>query len=320
MDTYEKAIQWIHNNTVGEDEGIILSSSEKILYPEVTGYYIPSLLNVGEEELAGRFAKKLCEIQKADGSWYDSYDANPYVFDSCQILKGLLAIRERMPEVDDHIIRGIDWVFSNLQQDGHLVQPDQRLWGTDDSFCNDLIHIYCMSPMLEAADIFKNPDYAQKANQVLDYYIENYRERILNYTLFSHFYAYVIEGLIDCGRVEIAREAMRNFEKYRRPDGAVCAYHDVKWVCSTAAFQFAVIWYKLGEKEKADLSFDYMCRRQNPSGGWFGCYTKSKAEEIRLRLLSKWGKARKLYVYNAEISWANKFFLDAAYRKEHMQI
>ena len=315
MSTYSKAIEWIKNNTVGNDEGIIVSTGKKVLYPEVTGYYIPSLLKTGEYELARKFASKMCEIQKEDGSWFDSDDAHPFIFDSCQILKGLVAIRSEMPAVDEHIIRGIDWVFSNLQEDGHLVQPNRDVWGGDDSHCNDLIHIYCMSPILEAATIFDRPDYAEKANKVLDYYIENYRDRIVNYTLFSHFYAYVIEGLIDCGRIDVAKEAMKNFEKYRRPNGAICAYNDVEWVCSTATFQFAIIWYKLGEKEKGDLSYDYMCRLQNPSGGWYGCYTKSKAEELKLRFLSKKGKTRYLYSYKYEISWANKFYLDATYYK-----
>ena len=313
--TFERAIAWIHNNTVENDAGIIVTTNKRVLYPEVTGYYIPSLLQAGEVELAKKFAKKMCEIQKKDGSWYDSDDENPFIFDTCQILKGLVAIRDIMPEVDKNIVDGIDWVFSNLHDDGHLVQPNIEVWGGDDTHCNDLIHIYCMSPIIEAGKVLDRPDYIEKANAVLDYYIEHYRDRIVNYTLFSHFYAYVIEGLIDCGRVDIAREAMKNFEKYRNDNGKICAYNDVDWVCSTATFQFAIIYYKLGEKKKADIAYNYMCSLQNPSGGWYGCYTGTKANEIKLRALHKIGKTRNLYARDAEISWANKFYLDATYFK-----
>ena len=313
--TFERAIAWIHNNTVENDAGIIVSTNKRVLYPEVTGYYIPSLLQAGEVELAKKFAKKMCMIQKEDGAWYDSDDDYPFIFDAGQILKGLVAIRGIMPEVDNHIIKGIDWIFSNLKKDGHLVQDNHDVWGADDTHCNDLIHIYCMSPIIEAGKVLNRPDYIEKANIVLDYYIENYRERIVNYTLFSHFYAYVIEGLIDCGRIEIAREAMKNFEKYRNDKGKICAYNDVDWVCSTATFQFAIIYYKLGEKKKADIAYNYMCSLQNPSGGWYGCYTGSKANEIKLRVLHKIGKTRSLYARDAEISWANKFYLDATYFK-----
>ena len=314
--TYENAIKWIHNNTIN-DEGIIVTTGKKVIYPEVTGYYIPSLLDAGEVELAIKFAKKMCAIQKKNGSWYDSDDANPFIFDTCQILKGLVAIRHLLPEVDENIVAGIDWVFTNLKNDGHLIQPNRDVWGPDDTHCNDLIHIYCMSPIIEAGKVLNRPDYVEKANVVLDYYIEHHRDRIVNYTLFSHFYAYVIEGLIDCGRVDIAREAMKNFEKYRNDNGKICAYNDVDWVCSTATFQFAIIYYKLGDKKKGDIAYNYMCTLQNPSGGWYGCYTGSKINELIWRAKRKFGiTSRYLYSHKDEISWANKFFLDATRYKE----
>ena len=96
----------------------------------------------------------------------------------------------------------------------------------------------------------------------------------------------------------------------------MCAYNDVDWVCSTATFQFAIIWYKLGEKEKADLSYSYMCSLQNSTGGWYGSYIQPKTKEIWLRMLSKFKMTRYLYAYNEEISWANKFYLDATYYKK----
>lgn len=316
MDTYGKAINWIHNNTVENNGGIIVSSKKRVIYPEVTGYYIPSLLNAGEINLATTFAKKMCDMQKTDGSWYDSDDKNPFIFDTGQILKGLMAIRNIIPEVDEHIEKGIDWILSNLNDEGHLLQPNTDVWGMDASHCNDLIHIYAVSPILEAAKVYGRPDYKDKVDLILDFYIDRYYERIVNYTLFSHFYAYVIEGLIDCGRIEIAKVAMKNFEKYRKKNGAVCAYNDVDWVCSTATFQFAIIWYKLGEKEKADLSYSYMCSLQNSTGGWYGSYIQPKTKEIWLRMLSKFKMTRYLYAYNEEISWANKFYLDATYYKK----
>lgn len=308
--TYEKAIQWIHNNSVENNGGIIITTASKELYPEVTGYYIPSLLRAGEKDLAISYAKHLCEIQKPDGSWYGPGDKNPFVFDSGQILKGLMAIRQYLPETDKHIIKGIDWIFSNLQDDGALTQPNKDIWGHQDDYCNELIHIYCMSPIIEAAKVFNRPDYAEKANKVLDYYCNNYRDRIVNFSLFSHFYAYVVEGLIDCGRVDIAKEAMKNFEKYRKKDGALCAWNNVNWVCSTAMFQFAIIWYKLGENEKADKTYKYACSLQNPTGGWYGSYLHSPLDLLDVAF------KRRMYIRKHEISWAVKFYLDATELKK----
>lgn len=313
--TFERAIQWIHNNTV-DDEGIVVTNTQRVIYPEVTGYYIPSLLYAGEVELAKSFAKKLISIQKDDGSWYDAYDNCPFIFDGGQILKGLIAIRDHMPEVDTHIISGIDWILSNIDAEGHLVQPNADLWGTDDSHCNDLIHIYAVSAILDAAKIYNRPDYAEKVNRILDYYISTKKDKIINYSMFSHFYAYVIEGLIDCGRIDIAKEAMYNFEHYRKNNGAIPGYNNVTWVCSTAMFQFAIIWYKLGEKEKGDKTFEYACSLQNPSGGWYGSYAKSRFDYHTNRVQTKLKVSRSMYLKNQEISWAVKFYLDAKMYKE----
>lgn len=304
-DCMDKARKWIFNNSLYNNGGIVVTHRQRVIYPEVTGYFIPSLLKIGEKDLAISYAKHMCEIQKQNGAWYDPSDRFPFVFDGGQILKGLVAIREYLPEVDAHIIKGIDWIFSNMKESGELNQPKNDLWGDRDDYCNELIHIYCMSPIIEAGKILNRPDYVEKANKVLDYYISNFRDRIVNFTLFSHFYAYVIEGLIDCGRIEIAREAMKNFEKYRRNDGSVYAWNNAGWTCSTATFQFAIIWYKLGEIEKANKTYEYACSLQNKTGGWYGSYIHSPRDYFDIAF------KRRLYEDKEEISWAVKFFIDA---------
>lgn len=312
-DYMSKAKQWIRNNTVDNNGGIVVTHKQRVLYPEVTGYFIPSLLKIGEKELAISFAKHMCEIQKPDGSWYDPTGKNPFVFDGGQILKGLMAVRKYLSEIDTYIIKGIDWIFSNMKDSGELIQPNKDIWGSRDDYCNELIHIYCMSPIIEAARLLNRPDYEEKANRVLDYYCNNFKERIINFSLFSHFYAYVIEGLIDCGRFNLAREAMKNFEKYQKSDGAVCAWNNVGWTCSTATFQFAIIWYKLGEINKANKSYEYACSLQNESGGWYGSYVHSPFDYFDILF------KHRLYEKNQEISWAVKFFIDATYEKKNRE-
>ena len=146
-------------------------------------------------------------------------------------------------------------IFSNMKESGELNQPKNDLWGDRDDYCNELIHIYCMSPILEAAKILNRPDYEEKANKVLDYNIKNYRDRIINFTLFSHFYAYVIEGLIDCGRIKIAKEAMRNFEKYRRKALATKLYKLIETEMNMLAIQ--LIYTHVDAENKVSLVFHY---------------------------------------------------------------
>lgn len=309
---FDRAMQWIRNNTL-ENKGIAVTSKEQIIYPEVTGYYIPSLLRWGEKPLALSYAKHLCDIQKPDGSWYDYADKAPYIFDSAQILKGLLAIRSLLPEVDKNIIRGCDWILTRMNPEGRLVTPTKDAWGDDETFCSELVHIYCLSPLIEAAEIFNRTDYKEAAIRVKEYYIKNYKDKILHFSLLSHFYAYVMEGLYDLGEIELARQAMDNIEAYKNQKGAIPGLKDVKWICSTGMFQLALVWYKLGELEKGNRLFDYACSLQNTTGGWYGSYPASILNRFQR------GRQKVFYFPKAEISWANKYFLDALSWKNKLE-
>ncbi len=300
---YKNAIQWIKTHTIPK-EGIINSTQSPKSYPEVTGYYIPTLLRWGYRDLAIQYAKWLCSIQKADGSWYDTGDSAPYVFDSAQILKGLIEIREILPEVDASIVSGCDWIISNVQENGQLKTPCSDAWGEDKDTCDEVIHLYCLSPLMEAAEIFGKPEYREKARKVYSYYIKEFNDKIMNFRLLSHFYAYLMEALVDIGEIETAKEAMRNIEKFQKADGAVPGYNNVNWICTPGLFQLALVWYRIGDLERGDKAFAYACKLQNKTGGWFGSYPSTDfPDEINT------------YLPDAEISWAVKYFLDALYYK-----
>lgn len=294
--------KWIQNNTV-EGKGIIDTTESMTAYPEVSGYYIPTLIEWGYRSLAIQYAKWLCEIQHEDGSWYDAKDEKPYVFDTAQILKGLIYIREILPEVESHIIRGCDWMISNIDEEGRLF-PVTPIWGGKEGICSELIHLYCLSPLMEAGKIY-DMRYYDAAEKSASYYINNFKEDILDFNILSHFYGYVMEALCDIGEKELAREAMNKLELVQKEDGAIPAYKDVDFVCSTGMFQLAIVWYKLGEKEKADRILTYATKLQNESGGWYGSY----AVQENVIVTDKRGFPT--YIPAAEISWAVKYFLDA---------
>ena len=307
------AMSWIKNNTI-DGNGITVTSKERIIYPEVTGYFIPTLLQWGEKEIALAYAKHLCSIQKENGSWYDMNNNEPYVFDSAQILKGLIAIRSLIPTVDEYIIKGCDWLLSNMQVDGRLTTPNKDTWGNNEDFCSELVHIYCLSPLKDAGEIFNRPDYIEAVNKILSYYKKEKMDRIKNFSLLSHFYAYVMEGLYDIGEIELCRECMERLEKYRNRKGGIPGLKDVPWVCSTGLFQLALVWYKLGDLEKGNTLFYYALNLQNSSGGWYGSYPAPG-------ILAKFyrGRKRPYYFPDAEISWAVKYFLDALALKEKLE-
>ena len=118
----------------------------------------------------------------------------------------------------------------------------------------------------------------------------------------SHFHAYAMEALCEMGELELARQGMADVARVQRKDGAMPAYPDVEWVCSTGMAQYAIVWYTLGERERADRAMRYLEKIQNPSGGFFGSY----------------GKGAK-YISGAEISWGVKYFLDATLLKQRAE-
>lgn len=297
---YDKAVAWIKNNTI-DGQAIICNTDKRKGYPEVTGYYIPTLLRWGYRELAVSYAKWLCGIQKGDGSWYDTDDNEPYVFDSAQILKGLIAIRTIYPQADVHIIKGCDWIISNMQASGRLVTPSMDAWGSG-NICSELIHMYCLSPLVQAAEALDRPQYKEAAYKILDYYKKNHYDEIMNFGLLSHFYAYVMEALLDMGEEDMALEAMAKIGKIQKDNGAVPAYRDVNWVCSTGLFQLALVWFRLGNIERGNKAFAYACKLQNESGGWYGSYLSENDQN-----------EDNTYFPTSEISWAVKYFLDALY-------
>lgn len=306
ISVYKKAIGWIKNNSV-DGQAIICNTGKRKGYPEVTGYYIPTLIRWGYRDIATGYADWLISIQKPDGSWYDTDNVSPYIFDTAQILKGLIAIREIYNDknkIDSAIVMGADWILSCMTEEGRLITPDMTCWGDDSSTCSELIHMYCLSPIADAGRIFNRTDYTDKAKQILEYYKNNYYDRIMNFSLLSHFYAYVMEALIDMGESDMAREAMDRIAKIQKKTGAVPAYNNVDWVCSTGLFQFALVWFRLGDMEHGLKAFNYACRLQNASGGWFGSYlSEDNCDE------------QNDYFPGEEISWANKYFLDALYYK-----
>ncbi|MDR2395567.1 MAG: methyltransferase domain-containing protein [Endomicrobium sp.] len=297
IDIYNKSKKWIYINTISE-KGIVVQSTsegsniyEGIAYPEVTGYFIPSLLNWGHRKLAIQYAKWLVNIQHRDGSWFDYFDNSPYIFDTAQVLKGLIAIYPIMPEVKDSILKGCDWIISKIEENGRLQFIDRSLMQL--SSTTELIHLYCLSPLVDAGKLFNKPEYIEITKKVLSYY-KGEINKILDFHTLSHFYAYILDALLDLGEIDLVKQAMEKVSKLQRKSGAVPAYKNVEWVCSVGLFQFSIIWYKLREKERADRAFDFACSMQNESGGWYG----SKGEGAD-------------YNPKDEISWANKYFLDA---------
>ena len=299
---YKLAKQWIEKYTVNNNGIAVESNQPNTIYPEVTGYYIPTLLKFGDKERAINFGNYLLTIQNEDGSWNEPSGKTPYTFDTGMILKGLSALIETGLDENDKyknaLIKGADYILSMQRENGSIATANYDWWGLPyDKKVPEAIHIYCLEPLRYVSKITNDSRYENCIKKALDYYLS--QEDLTDFTTLSHFNAYIIEGLIDIGETKRAKRAMDLISTYQRLDGSVSAYSMVDFVCSTGLLQYAICWYKLGEIEKADRAFDYVCKLQNKSGGWFGSYTVARDSSN--------------YFPTGEIAWAVKYFLDAIY-------
>lgn len=308
----KQARKWIERNTI-QGKGIVITSKQRTIYQEVTGYYIPTLLQWGVRDKAISYAKYLCEIQEESGAWLNGSQNLESVFNTGQVLRGLLAVADIYPEACHQLIKGCDWLISNVNEEGRLVSTEGTTWtiGTN----SEAIHLYCLPPLLEAGKKYGKQNYIETVNKVADYYLREYSHDISNFMYLSHFYAYIMEALLDIGRKDVVEDAMKKIAKIQRIDGAIPAYRNCYWVCSTGLFQLAIVWFKLGDGKRGNKAFDYAVKLQNKSGGWYGGYPArvylSKEKKIPYCLNEK-----VTYFENEEISWAVKYFFDALYYRQ----
>lgn len=294
--SYERAMNWFREHMVA-GKGIIVHTKQMVPYPEVTGYFIPTLYKWEEIELARTCTRWLMSIQLADGA-FPAPDGVPYTFDTAQIMRGLCAALDDVPGADEALRKAGDWMLTQIAPDGRLMTPSTDLWS---DIANDLIHTYALPPLAEAAKRLGEPKYAEAARFVLGYYKR--QEALVPFNRLTHFHAYAMEALCELGEPELAARGMADVERCQRSDGSIPAYPDVDWVCSTGMAQYAIVWYMLGKRQEADRAMTYLETIQNKSGGFFGSY----------------GPGAK-YIPGAEISWAVKYFLDAHHLKMTQEV
>ncbi len=101
-----------------------------------------------------------------------------------------------IPYVDENIQKRLqEWLLSNMEPSGRLKAPDNSIWNRKEY--SELIHLYCLSPLVEASEIFHFDRYRKAAYLALNYYKEQYYDKIsMDFGLLSHFYAYVIEHFL----------------------------------------------------------------------------------------------------------------------------
>ena len=250
----------------------------------MTGYLIPTLIDVGELNLAQRYAEFLSYMQRPNGA-FAGPDGEEYLFDTGQALRGLLRASRHWSKFRPFALKAASYIASSIEKDGRMPS----IYGEKIS---EYVHVFVLPAFFEAAQIFNKQEYIAKAKSSIVYY-KNV-QGILDDKRLTHFLGYIIDGFVDMGETDFVLPLVKKLFSSQTNKGSIPAYPNVSWICSVGLAQLAIIGYKLGMNEEACKAVKYLCNIQNSSGGFYGSYG-----------------AGANYFSDEEISWANKFFIDA---------
>lgn len=291
----QKAVDWIKNHRVPND-GILAHHKTKDVTPEVTGYIIKSLYDVGEKDLAFDLSLWEASIQKADGAFAAPGSTVSYTFDTAQVMRGFLAVIHDRPVFKTNLARAAEFMVSQIGADGRMTTPDDSIWTLPDGTkFSEYCYLFAIAPLKQTGQLLGEPRYIQAAQKALDYYkrqpdITEFKPQL---GTLSHIFGYMMEGLAELGEIELAKKGLAQAFKLQAADGSIPSYPGVSWICSTGVAQLGIASYIIGEKDRARRMLEYLETIQNKSGGFYGSY----------------GAGSKFFP-NEEISWGDKFFID----------
>lgn len=286
------SILWLKKQSInGGAGGLRITDKQDGPYPEVTGYTIPTLINAGEVALAKKYCNFLIMNQKSDGS-YPGNDGHSYFFDTGQVLRGLLAMENRLSsaKLRQAIIFTVDYLIRAIGADGNIEKCLTA------PFIDRRINLYALSQL----DCLPNWIDKQRRNQAqykMLAAIKSYQKKMdLDGVekLLTHFQAYIIDGYIECGKSSYVESMAIKILGGQWTNGFFPEKPYFPWMCTVSAAQFALIAYKLGRKKQAEKLVENLCLWQDESGSFYGS----------VGLLPR-------YFPNEKIPWASKFFIDS---------
>ncbi len=304
-------------------------------YIETTGYIIPTLLNVYEKigdkrylDSAKKAGKWLLDIQNDNGSFSDIDNGIELVFDTGQVLYGLIALYEEptlsISEKERYyeaINNASSWLCSVQDKDGSWSRYGYQ----------NMAHTYysrVSSILYKAGLICENKIYQDAASKHIAWVLQNQKENGFFARLefvegekpLLHAMIYVLEGLYAYYHLtkdeNILKALLKNADKLKEinstRDLLLCSQYDASFTCvnpqrcMTGLAQWANLAFKLYKITKDE---DYLvCAKKSLY------YLKSKqfkeGENLKGSLPGSvpfWG----VYAPFSAVNWGVKFFIDA---------
>ncbi len=218
---------------------------------------------------------------------------------TAQAAKGFLALADDLPEFDEPARRACGYLRSLFDECGR-VRP-----ASEDHPTAWLERLPVLPVLWQAAQRWDDQAYRVPASRGLELLLTGVDEPGCSGPAFSVQFssgvAQEVEVLVDMGRMDAAAQLMERIHDRQRRDGSIFELphgpgmppkHALTWSSTIAGA--AALWYRLGDRERADRAMRYLERRQRRDG--------SLPHRPR----------RRIPAWRGRDAWAVKHYLDAA--------
>ena len=261
--------------------------------PTLTAAAIPTLLALGERAVALRWLEWLLSLQCADGAFPSVANDVGSLSSTAEALGALLAFGEAdISQSTSSAERAAAWLASRIDAMGRFDRPNVPLTSID-HWGAPAIQVVWLPVLRQASQRFGAPAWRRAAERASEHL-----RRSVDWSCFgqaAHMHARAVDAWLAFGELELARDAMRWPAAFQCRAGAVPDEPGGRWICSAALAQFAVVWYKLADRARAERALACVQSRQLPTGGF-----------------PEGWSARGGRLSRRESAWACKHFLDAS--------
>jgi len=280
-----RALSWLRG-AQSPSGGILTHGGHDTAYQEVSGYLIPTFLEAGSRDVARRLFEWLTSVQRGDGAFTDPDAGRPHLFDTAQVVRGLLCFGDEA-RARDAVRRACEFIESRMIDGGRGGFLPQYAGGIPET-----VLLYALRPLRDAAHLLERPEWDAASRACLEHYEK--QELDARRGELSHFLGYECEAFIEMGRADVARPVLERLATEQKEDGSLRGSAGAEWVCTPGLAQMAICWYRIGLDGPAGRAMTWLDGRVERGGEMRGSHGTGAS-----------------YFPDVSIPWAHKFYLDA---------
>ena len=268
------AAAWLAGHT-GET-GLSECGGESAGSPGLTTACAATLWSYGQRDLARKWMQWAISRQLACGALSDSRGTHPSLLDTAQACTAMLSLG--WPELEAPLGRACRYLYSRISSQGAVAAPVDS--AALDAWLVPTLRLVGLPPLLAAAEHFGEPAWKQAVWRAVAWCRRT--QDFCRWSSPSHWFAWQVQALLELGLTEETGRALELPAAICRRGGATPAWPTVRWISSSGLAHLALLWYRLGERERGDRALACLHRYQRRDGGFAGswgrgaCYFPSR--------------------------------------------